>query len=271
IDLDAYFARIAYSGGCEPTLETLSALHVLHPQAIPFENLDPLMKRPVLIDAVAIQNKLIHARRGGYCYEHNGLLMRVLQQLGFRVTGLMARVLWFVPDNTMTPRSHMILRVELDGHDYVADVGFGGLTLTAPLRLADIGEQATPHEPFRLTGAGNGFFMQAKVRGEWRSLYRFDLAEQIRADYEIPNWYACTNPSSRFVNDLMVARTLPGKRYGLLNNELSTHTPAGTARCQLHSANELRTALEDLFGIAVPVDDALDAVLARLTKTDGAA
>lgn len=185
IGLDAYFHRIGYDGGREPTLETLRGIHAGHARNIPFENLDPLLRRPVRLDAASLEEKLVRGGRGGYCFEHNLLLSHALRACGFRVTGLAARVLWSYPRDAVTPRSHMLLRVEIDGEPYVADVGFGGLTLTAPLRLqADI-EQETPHEPFRLASAGDGFVMEARVRNRWMPLYRFDLAEQFQPDYEV--------------------------------------------------------------------------------------
>src|SRR5438094_749721 len=94
IDLDAYFARIGYSGSPAPTLETLRAIHALHPTAIAFENLDPLLGRQVQIDLASIQKKLIASGRGGYCYEMNGLLAGVLRALEFEVTGLSARAIF---------------------------------------------------------------------------------------------------------------------------------------------------------------------------------
>ncbi|MDB5813964.1 MAG: nat [Rhodocyclales bacterium] len=264
-DLGAYFARIGYTGDGKPTLATLAALHVLHPQAIPFENLDSLRQLSVSLDPQVVYDKLLRAQRGGYCYEQNGLFKRVLERLGFEVKGLLARVLWFAPEGTITPRSHMILRVEIDGRSYIADIGFGSFTLTAPLLLDSTGEQATPHEIFRLTPLGNDICIQAKMRGEWRSLYRFELTEQAAVDYESPNWYACTHPSSRFVNNLICARTVPDKRYTLLNNQLSTHSLSeGTSKQILHTAEALRASLRDVFGIAVPQDEAMTAALEKI-------
>jgi len=263
-DLADYFARVAYQGDGKPTLETLAALHALHPQAIPFENLDSLSGRAISLDPAAVHAKLVRGQRGGYCYEHNGLFKRVLEKLGFEVKGLMARVMWFAPEGTITPRSHMILRVELDGCSYIADVGFGGLVLTAPLRLDILDDQATPHESMRLVRANGEICLQAGLGHEWRALYRFDLAEQLTIDYEGPNWYACTHPSSRFVNDLLVARAPTGARYTLLNNQLSIRSIEGKKKQVLHSADELRAVLEDVFGIAVPKDEATNAALARI-------
>jgi N-hydroxyarylamine O-acetyltransferase len=261
-----YFVRIAYQGDGGPTLETLATLHALHPQAIPFENLDSLRGRTVSLDPDVVHDKLVLGQRGGYCYEHNGLFKRVLEKLGFEVKGLMARVMWFAPEGTITQRSHMILRVELEGHSYIADVGFGGLVLTAPLRLDAEEEQATPHERFRLrrNDGHTETSVQAWLGHEWRTLYRFELTEQLAIDYEGPNWYACTHPDSRFVNDLLAARAPAGERYTLLNNQLSMRSAEGKKKQVLHSADELRAVLEDVFGIAVPKDEATDAALARV-------
>jgi N-hydroxyarylamine O-acetyltransferase len=98
VDLDAYFARIGYDGPREPTLDALRAITFSHPDAIPFENLDVLLGRGISILPADVDAKLIAGGRGGYCYEQNGLLKRVLQALGFEVEGLMARVLWMAPD-----------------------------------------------------------------------------------------------------------------------------------------------------------------------------
>jgi N-hydroxyarylamine O-acetyltransferase len=141
IDLEAYFARIGYSGSGSPTLETLRHLAVLHPTSIAFENLDPLMKRPVRLDLPSLEQKLVNELRGGYCYEHNTLFEAVLRQLGFLVSSHAARVQWNASDGQVRARTHMVLRVDLPEGPHIADTGFGLLTLTAPLRLqADVVE-----------------------------------------------------------------------------------------------------------------------------------
>lgn len=128
IDVDAYLARIGYTGSREPSLETLSALHRLHAEAIPFENLNPFLGLPVLLDIESLQNKLVNSGRGGYCFEHNILFSTVLREIGFDATWLGARVVWMQPDDSIiTQRTHMTLRVNLDGEPYLADVGAAGL------------------------------------------------------------------------------------------------------------------------------------------------
>jgi N-hydroxyarylamine O-acetyltransferase len=268
IDLDAYFQRIGYFGERMPTLKTLQSIHQHHAQAIAFENLNPFLKQPVLLDATSLQQKLIHEGRGGYCFEQNRLFRSVLLALGFEITNLAARVLWNLPEGTITPRSHMLLQVDIDGEKYIADVGFGGLTLTAPLSLTPDIEQSTPHEPFRLIATDHAYIMQACIGQEWKSLYRFDLQEQQLPDYEVSNWYVCTHPNSLFVTTLIAARPDTDCRYALRNNQLTTHYLNGrTERCVLSTVTELRTALEDIFRLKLPAIANLECALQRLVKS----
>jgi N-hydroxyarylamine O-acetyltransferase len=267
-DLSAYCARIGYDGPRAPTLETLRAIQLLHPQAIPFENLNPLLGIPVRLDIGSLQQKLIRSRRGGYCFEHNGVLLHALRALGFRVTGLAGRVVWNRPDDSIPPRSHMVLRVELDEGTYLADVGFG-MSPTSPLRLEPDIEQRTPHEPFRLLRSGDQFTLQCRLKGEWTSFYCFDLTAQEPIDYQVANYYVSTWPTSHFVNSLIAARATPEGRYGLRNNRLSIHRLNGESEQRvLTSAAEIAASLHDLFGIAVPDEPSLASALARLNWPD---
>lgn len=252
-DLDAYLRRIGYDGARAATLDVLREIHRLHAQRIPFENLDPLLRRPLELNAEWLQRKLVHAARGGWCFEQNALLRLALHALGFRTTGLAARVMWNVPDGVVTPRGHMLMLVHLDGGPYVADVGFGGLTLTAPLRLAPDVEQPTPHEPFRFLRADGAWVMQARIDGVWKPLYRFTLDEQHAPDYEVSSWYLSSHPRSHFLSGLMAARAAPEGRHALRNTTLTTHHRDGrTERRTLSTPAELREVLLGTFGIAAP-------------------
>src|SRR6202012_1704164 len=102
------------------------------------------------LDLESIQDKLVKAGRGGYCFEHGALFQTVLDALGFETRSLAGRVLWGSTAAAMPPRSHMLLLVTIEGEPWIADVGFGGLTLSAPLRLEPGLVQSTPHEAFRL-------------------------------------------------------------------------------------------------------------------------
>jgi N-hydroxyarylamine O-acetyltransferase len=266
IDLDAYFSRIGYRGAREPTLDVLAALNLRHAQAIAFENLNPLLGWAVRLDAASLEHKLVHEGRGGYCYEQNLLLGHVLRGLGFKVTGLAARVLWtYYPEDAITPKTHQLLRVDLDDHPYLVDVGFGGQTLTGPLRLEPDLEQVTPHEPFRLVAASDGFKMQSKIRTGWKTLYRFDLREMFQPDYEVFNHYVSTHPDSIFVNALVAARPAADRRYALFNNELAVHHLGGlTERRALRTVTQVRDTLESIFLLKLPDAPELDGAIARL-------
>lgn len=267
-DLAAYFKRIGYDGPAAPRLETLCAIHRLHPQAIAFENLNPLLRRPVQLDSRSLQQKLVEQRRGGYCYEHNLLLQHALERIGFKVAGLAARVLWNHPEDAIRPRTHMLLQVDIEDEIWIADVGFGGLTLTAPLRLVEHVPQATPHEPFRLLRFDGDYALQAEVRGAWRTLYRFDLQQQVLPDYEVTNWYLSNHPESHFVRRLIAARTEPQVRYALLDNELAVHKMQDeTVRRKLTSAAELRGVLSETFRIAVPESPDVEGKLREIAES----
>jgi N-hydroxyarylamine O-acetyltransferase len=266
-DLDAYFRRIGYTGERTPTLSTLRAIHALHPQAIPFENLNPLLRRPVNLDIASIQQKLVQGGRGGYCFEHNLLLKHALEALGFNVKGLAARVVWNMPEDVITPRGHMLLLVEVNSRPFIADVGFGGSTLTAPLLLEPNTVQETPHEPFRLIKEGVIYTLQINIKDTWKSLYRFDLQEQFLPDYEVSSWYLSTHPNSHFMTSLKVGRVTPDRRYALANNEFAIHYLHGnTERHTLASVSALRSTLENIFGLNLNGMQELDAVLQRLTQ-----
>jgi N-hydroxyarylamine O-acetyltransferase len=264
LNLDVYLDRIGYAGERSPTLVTLRALHLMHPIAIAFENLGPLLGEPVLLDLESLERKLVLGGRGGYCFEQNLLFSHALRAIGFSVSGLAARVLWNTTDDAITKRSHMLLRIELDDEPWIADVGFGGQTLTAPLRLMPDVEQTTPHEPFRLLRSGTDYRMQSLIAGEWKSLYRFDLTEQHAIDYEASNYYLSMHPGSIFRTTLRAARADPDRRHALLGNQYAVHRLHGpTERRTLTSVAELKRTLEEAFRLTLPQREDLDATLAR--------
>ena len=217
IDLDAYLRRIGHDGPTAPTFSTLAALQAAHAAAIPFENLDVLLGRPIPLDAESLQDKLVRRGRGGYCYEQNSLFRLVLEALGFTVTALAARVVYRRPPGTVTPRTHLLLRVELPEGPLLADVGFGGPTPTVPLSFLAGIEQPTPLEPFRLLDRDGSRELQVRQDGEWQALYRFTLEPQHPVDLAMGNWFVSIHPESRFVNHLIVARSTASGRQGLID------------------------------------------------------
>jgi N-hydroxyarylamine O-acetyltransferase len=272
IQLDEYFRRIHYDGPREPTLETLGAIVLAHSRSIPFENLNPLLRWPVALDPASLESKLIRNERGGYCYEQNLLLRHVLTALGFTVQGLLARVLWNVPPDVITPRSHMVLLTTIGGRRYTADVGFGTVTPTAPLLLEPASVQQTPNEYYRYVEADGEWTLEARVKEEWRRVYRFNLEPQHQVDYEVANWYTSTHPSSHFLHSLIAAKAAPGCRYTLLNDQLAIHYADGRSeRRKLSNAAEIRDVLVSTFDLRLPPGPELDSALQRLLTPEPAA
>lgn len=268
VNLNAYFERIGFAGSIAPTLATLELIHALHPAAIPFENLNPLLGLPVNLDLNSIEKKLLSEKRGGYCYEHNLLLLAVLRELDFSVRGLAARVLWSEPTATDRPPTHMLLAVDIGGATYIADTGFGGLTLTAPLKLKSETEQATPHETFRLTGGAPDWTLEARLGEAWKPLYIFDTTERSAEDYAASNLILSTD--SPFTRELRVALSPSGRRLALRNNRFTTHVAGEPSESRLlTSVAEMREVLSGSFGIQLPAADLLDPKLEAILAQAG--
>jgi len=227
VDLNAYFERIAFTGSIAPTLQTLEALHALHPAAIPFENLSPLLGQPVSLDQLSLNQKLLYDRRGGYCLEHNFLFRGILEELGFAVRRHAAQVLWGEAEGYDPEPHHVALSVDIGGTTYLVDVGFGGLTMSAPLKLRSTVEQQTEHNLFRITGEDPIYRLEAKIGEEWRPLYSVDLAEPDDAMFAAMNADVSTAPDSFFRHDLIVSLAPKGRQLTLLNNRLTSYNSGG--------------------------------------------
>jgi N-hydroxyarylamine O-acetyltransferase len=253
MNLDAYLARIGYAGQRTPTLATLREITRKHAMAIPFENLSVLLDGPPSLELGTLEAKLVDGSRGGYCYEQNGLLAAALRELGFSVVGLSARVRYRIPEDVVTPRSHMLMRIETPDGTAFADAGFGGLTLTAPVMMRWHDEQATPHESVRLVPAGDDFVLQSLVGDSWTDIYRFDLAVQLAPDYVQQNWHTATWPGALFANNLIVAMPKPEGRFALFNRTLTWRPLKGQAvREQIQAKAQLREVLAERFSIVPP-------------------
>ena len=255
VDLEPYLARIGSEGPMAPTLETLKELHERHPDAIPFEAIDVLLERGVNIAPDAVEDKLVHGRRGGYCFEHNGLFKRVLEAIGFHVEGLSARVRWnAAPGTAPQPYSHMALRVVVDNVPWLVDVGFGGCVLTTPLRMDTIEPQATSHETFRLIPFGPGMLLQMWIDEQWKPVYELSGEPRLEGDYEVANWYTAEHPDSHFRKNLMVARTTTEARYTLLNGRYTVRYSDGRTHREVLEADGIERVLADTFQLPVQPD-----------------
>lgn len=271
IDLRAYLNRIHFDApGGKPGLALLAAIQRQHTEHIPFENLNPLLGEEVRLAPADLEAKLIHGGRGGYCYEHNLLLLNVLIQLGFQARGLAARVFWNHPDEASPPRTHMLLLVCLDGAEYLVDAGFGGTTPTGPLRLDREGAQSTPHEDYRIRREGPLRVLQVRLASHWRTVYKFDLQEQWLADYEVASWYLSHHPASMFVTNLVAALPAPGCRHSLFNDRYTLyHTDGHREERRLTDAGEVLAILETVFGLDLPERTALQARVGALLTVAG--
>lgn len=259
-DLDAYFARIGYTGSRTPSPETLAGILRSQVQTIPFENLDVLLGRPIRTDADSLLRKLVHDRRGGYCFEQNHLLLFALRTLGFTAEPMIARVRWQVPAATATGLTHMLVRVALDGQAWLADAGMGSLSLTAPLALVDGLEQDTPHDRRRLQWRHDFFAQQVFFDGVWQdvSWFRPETAPDI--DLAMGNWYSHTHPQAHFRNNLLVARATPEGRQTILNREFTIRRQGGFAeKRRIDSPSDLLAILSDHFDLHFPAATAFPA------------
>ena len=260
LDLDAYFNRINYAGSRAPTLETLKALHFAHTMAVPFENLTVLAGDPVLIDLASVQAKIVGKNRGGYCFEVNGLFAAVLRALGFDVTTLIGRVRWKAPEEIATNRSHMMSLVTLPEGRFLADIGFGGITMTGPVPFVTDEVLETPHEPRRFLArdvqGSAGYELQALLGEAWAPVYRFTLEPNGPVDYEQANWHTSTHPASIFKQFLIVGRPTPTSRKTIFNTELTIRGLDGKAETvSLESVDEISEALATHFDLRLSDDD----------------
>lgn len=254
VDVDAYTRRIGYAGDLAPTRATLDALALHHVQAIPFENLDVLLERPIPLAPEAVDQKLLHDGRGGYCFEHNTLFLRVLTQLGFHARAISARVRIDRPREVTPSRTHVFVRVDLGGETWLADVGVGGLSVTSALKLALDDVQETPHEARRIVREGDRYFHQARLRTGWQDVCEFTLEEMPEIDREVANLFTSAHPQSHFRSRLMVARSdADGGRVTLLDRELTLRRRGGDAETRrLETPDELLSALRDHFALRFP-------------------
>lgn len=193
------------------------------------------------------------------------LFKHALRALKFDATALAARVVWERPADEVRARTHMVLLVALGERRYVCDVGFGGLTPTAPIELVPRVEQPTPHETFRVVQLPSEFAVEAHVRGEWKRLYRFDLQEQQPVDIELLNHYVVSHAESPMRGRLIAARVAPDRRFGLGNGTLSVHHLHGRSEQQrVGSSAELKRLLDSTFGVEVPGGEDVETALARV-------
>lgn len=164
----------------------------------------------------------------------------------------------------------MLLLIDYNGENLIADVGFGTMTLTGSMQLKTNVVQKTPHGQYRLLNHSEGdYFLQINIGQEWKTMYRFDLQEQFLPDYEMVNWYVSTYPESRFVTDLIVARADIGCRYTLHNNQFKLNYLKGkTERKVVTTPSELRNLLENEFQLNLSNISGIEKAFEKLTTSE---
>ena len=237
-----------------PDLAFLRELISRHVANFSFSSVGPMLGDELPLDVGALYRRIVVNRRGGYCFEQNGLMQAVLAELGFSVRLCLARVI-FAQDNH-PGLTHRITLVEVDGRQHVADVGFGSMGPRFPVAMT--GEET--RENFRVFRIAEGlpgeFHMQTVKDGAFRSLYRFELHRYGQSDCELGHFYSHKFPGANFVNNLVVSRILADEIRSLRNRELWLITAGGEERHAIADSKQLRTELHCRFGISVDESEA---------------
>jgi N-hydroxyarylamine O-acetyltransferase len=257
-DLRAYLERIHFSGELDlnspaPTAALLGALHQAHLLAVPFENLSIHYGQPITLADETLYEKIVSRRRGGFCYELNGLFARLLRRLGFRVTLLSARVAQ--PDGGYSPEfDHLTLQAQdMDGVDWLADVGFGD-SFRLPLRLLPDLEQDGGDGYSYLLGidaADASWLVRRRGKEDWEAQYRFSLRPRLMADFVERCQFQQTSPESHFTQRRICSLALPDGRITLSDLRLITTIQGARDERDLGSEDEYRAVLAERFGISL--------------------
>ncbi|HEY7598192.1 MAG TPA: arylamine N-acetyltransferase [Actinophytocola sp.] len=237
-----YLERIGAPAPGEPTIDLLRDLHVRHQRTVPFENLSIHLGEPIVLDEATLVGKIVDRRRGGFCYELNGLFAQLLRALGFRVTLLSAKV--FTPDGALThPFDHAVLRVDLDER-FLVDVGFGAHA-SYPLRQDWPEPQADPGGEFLVVDAPNG---DVDVLTNGTPQYRVEARARELSDFAPTCWWQQTSPDSHFTRSLTCSRLTDDGRVTISGNRLVTTAAGERTESVLAGDDAVREAYRTHFG-----------------------
>lgn len=248
MNVQSYLSRLNYTGTVSPDAGTLRALHRAHMFNIPFENLDIHLGRPIVLDEEAFFDKIIARRRGGFCYELNGLFAALLRGLGFDVTMLSARV--YQGDAPGPEFDHMALLVQCEER-WLADVGFGD-SFVEPLRLDESGEHIQRTMGYRIESDGDIWrVLQREQGGAWTPVYQFTLQPRQLSDYAAMCLWQQTSPASHFTRKRICSMATPGGRVTLSDLKLIVTDHGTREERMLSGENDYALALRTHFGIHV--------------------
>ncbi|PTW58798.1 N-hydroxyarylamine O-acetyltransferase [Breoghania corrubedonensis] len=261
-DLDAYLARIRIDAP-SATSRGLARLQEAHLSAIPFESLDPLMGRVPALEPEALQRKLVAGRRGGYCFEQNGLMALALDALGFQFERVLARVRNGGERGGV--RSHLAHVVHVEGRDWLVDVGFGGGGARRPVPLERYRLDYQSDEVYRIaTDPATGeTVLQRLAEDGWYSLYGFERGDIPPIDIEAANHLCATWDKAPFSGNLMLHRLTPWGRIGVFNAKVTEVRDGVKSVRELRDAGNLDRLLRSDFGLAL-ADEEIDAIAGKL-------
>ena len=246
-DRDAYLRRIGYDGETAPTVDTLKALHHAQLYTIPFENFDIQLGRGIDLNPETIFEKLVHRRRGGYCFELNGVFLMALKSMGFDVRALLGRVHL---TGTPTGRGHQVELITIEGRQWIADVGFGADTPRAPIPLELNHPTTHDGQTVRLIKDDHfGYMLQSLKEEGWIDLYSFDLGYVCPADIDYGNHFTSTHPSSLFVFARVAALPVENGAITLFNNTRKEVVAGKEIAQELPEGQAYLDALKSYFGI----------------------
>ncbi|GHO47971.1 arylamine N-acetyltransferase family protein [Ktedonospora formicarum] len=248
-----YLERIRYQGPLTPDLETLQALHEAHMLAVPFENLSIHYGQPIVLNEEVLYNKIVSRRRGGFCYELNGLFAWLLRELGFRVTLLSAGVANQKQDGGYNPDfDHLTLRVhDLAGSDWLVDVGFGD-SFRLPLRLElEVEQDGADGHTYQLIEEGDYWILRQRDGAGFEPQYRFTLQPRALSDFNARCHYHQTSPDSGFTKKRVCSLALPDGRLTLSDLLLITTLQGRREERSLSNEQEYVATLAKLFDITI--------------------
>ena len=258
LDLEAYLERIGYRIDRQPTFETLRSLQSAHLSHIPFENIDVALHRPVKIDLPSLQNKLVRGGRGGYCFEQNTLFASVLREMGFDLHTLEARVR--PPGETETmARTHMVLRVFLDGESWLVDVGFGGRGSIEPISFNGDESHQTGMVYRLVQEATELYVLQRRPDDDWEDLYAFGPIPALPIDYLVGNHFTSTYPDSIFRRMVTVQLIDGDVRHSLRDRFYTIRDSSGATVHELELA-EIPPLVRSRFGLDLADEEILAAL-----------
>lgn len=243
--LENYLTRIGLALPLPPTVETLRRLHVAHLAAFTFHNLGIQRRGTIKVDVDSIEEKfLAGVDGGGYCFEQNTLFGAALRELGFSVTTLLGRV--GPPEKRAL--NHMLLRVEIDGRPWLADVGFGAEGLLEPIPLQDGIRVSQGGIDYSLRRDAHHWILVMHYGETSEDQYEFSEAPFTAGDVEIANYYTSTHPGSIFRHTLTIQRATPEERV-ILRPKVITRYRDGVRTDTPIEASEVRKYARELFGI----------------------